>query len=157
MLEYHVWFNLKPGAREPEALAAVSAFLTQVGAAGESTGFRLAKNNGQPPRSKLGAYHGAEMAYAYGTLDVLNRFGRTRAWTDEDRRYSEAMMGYWVNFARTGNPNGPGDYSSSTPSSRTRSPSAATSRARASRRSKRACGSRRAARRRRRSGAGAAR
>jgi uncharacterized lipoprotein NlpE involved in copper resistance len=57
MLEYHVWFNLKPGAREPEALAAVSVFLTQVGTAGKSTGFRLAKNNGQPPRSKLGAYH----------------------------------------------------------------------------------------------------
>jgi N-formylglutamate amidohydrolase len=57
MLEYHVWFNLKPGAQEPEALAAVSAFLAQMGAAGESAGFRLAKNNGQPPRSKLGAYH----------------------------------------------------------------------------------------------------
>ena len=62
----------------------------------------------QSPASKLGAYHGAEMAYAYGTLDVLNRFGRTRAWTDEDRRFSDAMMGYWVNFARTGNPNGEG-------------------------------------------------
>lgn len=62
----------------------------------------------QAPASKLGAYHGAEMAYAYGTLDVLNRLGRTRAWTDDDRRFSEAMMGYWVNFARTGNPNGEG-------------------------------------------------
>ncbi|MCA0304133.1 MAG: carboxylesterase family protein [Proteobacteria bacterium] len=62
----------------------------------------------QAPASKLGAYHGAEMAYAYGTLDALNGLGRTRAWTDEDRRFSDAMMGYWVNFARTGNPNGEG-------------------------------------------------
>lgn len=46
------------------------------------------------------------MAYAYGTLDVLNRLGKTRAWGDDDRCYADAMMGYWVNFARTGNPNG---------------------------------------------------
>ena len=59
----------------------------------------------QTPASKMAAYHGAEMAYAYGTLDVLNRFATTRAWTDEDRRYSDAMMGYWVAFAKSGNPN----------------------------------------------------
>jgi para-nitrobenzyl esterase len=62
----------------------------------------------QSPASGMGAYHGAEMAYAYGTLDVLNRLGRTRAWSDADRRYSDAMMTYWVNFARSGNPNGEG-------------------------------------------------
>ena len=62
----------------------------------------------QNPGGRMGAYHGAEMAYAYGTLDVLNRLGRTRAWSDEDRRYSDAMMSYWVNFARSGDPNGEG-------------------------------------------------
>lgn len=62
----------------------------------------------QDPGSRMGAYHGAEMAYAYGTYDVLNRFGTTRAWTDADRRYSDAMMGYWVAFARTGDPNAEG-------------------------------------------------
>jgi para-nitrobenzyl esterase len=62
----------------------------------------------QNPATGMGAYHGAEMAYAYGTLDVLNRLARTRAWTEEDRRFSDAMMSYWVNFARTGNPNGEG-------------------------------------------------
>lgn len=62
----------------------------------------------QTPASGMAAYHGAEMAYAYGTLDVLNRYGATRAWTDEDRRYSDAMMGYWVSFAKSGNPNAEG-------------------------------------------------
>jgi para-nitrobenzyl esterase len=62
----------------------------------------------QNPGRKMGAYHGAEMAYAYGTYDVLNRFGTTRAGTDADRRYSEAMMGYWLAFARTGDPNAEG-------------------------------------------------
>ncbi len=63
----------------------------------------------QNPATGMGAYHGAEMAYAYGTLDVLNRFAKTRAWSEEDRRYARgAMISYWVNFARTGNPNGEG-------------------------------------------------
>ena len=29
-------------------------------------------------------------------------------WRPEDRALSELMQKYWVNFARTGNPNGPG-------------------------------------------------
>jgi len=62
----------------------------------------------QDPGSRMGAYHGAEMAYAYGTYDVLNRFGATRAWTDADRKYADAMMGYWLAFARSGDPNAEG-------------------------------------------------
>jgi para-nitrobenzyl esterase len=62
----------------------------------------------QNPGRRMGAYHGAEMAYAFGTLDVLNRLGATRAWIDADRRYSEAMMGYWLAFARAGDPNAEG-------------------------------------------------
>ena len=30
------------------------------------------------------------------------------AWTDVDRKLADTMSSYWVNFARTGNPNGPG-------------------------------------------------
>ena len=62
----------------------------------------------QTPAAKLAAYHGSEMAYAYGTLDVLNRAGPTRAWSDADRKYADAMMGYWVTFARNGDPNAEG-------------------------------------------------
>jgi para-nitrobenzyl esterase len=62
----------------------------------------------QSPGSRRGAYHGAEMADAYGTHDVLNRFGTTRAWTDGDRKFSDALMGYWLAFARTGDPNAEG-------------------------------------------------
>ncbi len=29
-------------------------------------------------------------------------------YTDEDKKFSEQVMSYWVNFARTGNPNGEG-------------------------------------------------
>jgi para-nitrobenzyl esterase len=50
------------------------------------------------------AFHSAELEYVFGTLDV--RHGAT--WRPEDRKLSEQMMGYWTNFAKTGNPNGPG-------------------------------------------------
>lgn len=50
----------------------------------------------------FGAYHSAEIAYVFGTLD-----DRT-PWTEADRRVSEVMMSYWVQFAATGDPNGAG-------------------------------------------------
>jgi para-nitrobenzyl esterase len=60
----------------------------------------------QSPATRLGAYHGSEMAYAYGVLDSLNRDGVVRNWTDDDRRLSDVMSTYWSNFAKTGDPNG---------------------------------------------------
>ena len=48
----------------------------------------------------LGAYHGAEIAYVFGNGSDL--------WDDADRALAEAMQAYWVNFARTGDPNGDG-------------------------------------------------
>jgi para-nitrobenzyl esterase len=56
-----------------------------------------------PARPEFGAFHTAEVPYVFGTLDAL-----PRPWTDVDRRLSETMMGYWVNFAARGDPNGPG-------------------------------------------------
>ncbi len=56
-------------------------------------------------QSPDGAGHGAEVALVFANPD--QRPGRT-AWTDEDRAISKTMQGYWVNFAKTGNPNGTG-------------------------------------------------
>jgi para-nitrobenzyl esterase len=52
--------------------------------------------------AQYGAYHGAEHIYIVGNLHLA-------PFTPElvDRRLSEDMMSYWVNFARTGNPNDP--------------------------------------------------
>ena len=57
--------------------------------------------SGEPP---LGAVHSAEIEYALGNLDANPMYG----WTADDRRVSDVMSGYWVNFVRTGDPNGPG-------------------------------------------------
>lgn len=51
---------------------------------------------------KLRAYHAAEIAYVFGTL------GPNRPWEETDRKLSDAMSSYWVNFATTGDPNGKG-------------------------------------------------
>jgi para-nitrobenzyl esterase len=50
------------------------------------------------------AFHSDDIEYVFGSLDT--RPGAV--WRPEDRKLSEQMMGYWTNFARTGNPNGPG-------------------------------------------------
>jgi para-nitrobenzyl esterase len=50
------------------------------------------------------AFHSDDIEYVFGTLDT--RPGAE--WRPEDRKLSEQMMSYWTNFARTGDPNGPG-------------------------------------------------
>ncbi|MBV9266900.1 MAG: carboxylesterase family protein [Acidobacteriaceae bacterium] len=60
-----------------------------------------------PPASATepdrGAYHSADILYVFQTLDSENR-----PWTDRDRKLSDMISSYWTNFAKTGNPNGPG-------------------------------------------------
>ncbi|HYM76212.1 MAG TPA: carboxylesterase/lipase family protein [Candidatus Dormibacteraeota bacterium] len=58
--------------------------------------------NANAPR--LGAYHSAEIEYVFGQLDSKTDV----TWRLEDRQVSEQMQKYWTNFARSGNPNGPG-------------------------------------------------
>ncbi|ANI80096.1 carboxylesterase/lipase family protein [Sphingobium sp. EP60837] len=55
-------------------------------------------------RWTYGAPHGGELAFAF---DVL-RLNYGPAWSDQDLRVAKTMNTYWANFAKTGNPNGPG-------------------------------------------------
>src|SRR5262249_23714389 len=48
----------------------------------------------------LGATHGAEIAFIFGSVPPP---------TDADRSVSLAMQAYWTQFARVGNPNGNGE------------------------------------------------
>jgi para-nitrobenzyl esterase len=50
------------------------------------------------------AFHSDDIEYVFGTLDT--RPGAV--WRPEDRKLSDEMMDYWTNFAKTGDPNGPG-------------------------------------------------
>jgi para-nitrobenzyl esterase len=51
-----------------------------------------------------GAFHSDEIEYVFGTLD--SRLGAH--WQPADYKLSDLMETYWTNFARTGDPNGPG-------------------------------------------------
>ncbi len=53
---------------------------------------------------RAGAPHGGEIGYVFDTLSA----GRGGAPTPEDQAVSRMAHSYWVNFAKTGDPNGPG-------------------------------------------------
>jgi para-nitrobenzyl esterase len=56
--------------------------------------------------SELGAFHSLELPFVFGTFQV-----RTFSWlpfTPTDQKLSQTMQSYWTNFAKTGDPNGPG-------------------------------------------------
>jgi para-nitrobenzyl esterase len=53
---------------------------------------------------RAGAPHGGEIGYVFGTLMA----GRGGAPTPEDLAVSRMAQSYWVNFAKTGDPNGAG-------------------------------------------------
>lgn len=55
------------------------------------------------PETAFGAFHSGEIVYAYNNLHTLDR-----PWEAIDQQIADQMSGYWVNFAKTGNPNAPG-------------------------------------------------
>jgi len=56
-----------------------------------------------PGKEALGAPHGSEVAYVFGTLPTGSG---SRVYNETDRRISGEMQSYWTNFAKTGDPNG---------------------------------------------------
>jgi para-nitrobenzyl esterase len=52
----------------------------------------------------IGAYHVADLAYWFGTLNTYNMFRSTRAWRPWDLELSKDMMETLIAFARSGSP-----------------------------------------------------
>lgn len=50
-----------------------------------------------------GAYHSGDLAYVFGNVGLVGV-----DWNDRDRELAKQITGYWTNFAKTGDPNGPG-------------------------------------------------
>ncbi len=55
------------------------------------------------PDAEPRAYHSAEIEFVFRVLS-----SKALPWREDDRALSETMASYWTNFARTGDPNGPG-------------------------------------------------
>jgi para-nitrobenzyl esterase len=58
---------------------------------------------GDTPETQNGAFHTGEVPYAYDNLGKVRR-----PYQSEDRQLAKYMSNYWVNFVKTGNPNGKG-------------------------------------------------
>jgi para-nitrobenzyl esterase len=56
-----------------------------------------------PEQPRYQAFHSAELPYMFDNLSKLQR-----PWAEADRRLSDLMASYWVNFVRHGDPNGVG-------------------------------------------------
>jgi para-nitrobenzyl esterase len=56
-----------------------------------------------PEHPEYQAFHSGELPYTFNNLRLMNR-----PWEDVDHRLADQTSSYWVNFIRTGNPNGPG-------------------------------------------------
>ncbi|MGH8201541.1 MAG: carboxylesterase/lipase family protein [Steroidobacteraceae bacterium] len=57
-----------------------------------------------PQSSRWGMFHSSELSYVFGTLDAAPQ----RHYTALDRSLSIRLMRYWLDFVKTGNPNGAG-------------------------------------------------
>lgn len=53
-------------------------------------------------RMKYGAAHGSEIPFVFGNLIERNGV----SFDEKDKEVSKMLNAYWVNFAKTGNPNG---------------------------------------------------
>ena len=56
-----------------------------------------------PTHDMRGAFHGSEINYVFDSLADT-----PLPWTADDRRIADLLSSYWANYAKTGNPNGPG-------------------------------------------------
>lgn len=60
-----------------------------------------------PPGQDQGAFHGSEINYVLDNLPYGSTLpGETLNWTTQDYVIADTMSQYWINFMKTGNPNG---------------------------------------------------
>ena len=72
--------------------------------------YRFDWNDTRMP-TKLGAFHGLDLPLVFGALDTKSQLAKllaTKEGIAAAKPLSDAMMAYYSNFARTGNPNGEG-------------------------------------------------
>ena len=110
-------FRMYPATTDAEARAAAIALVTDydfgdgvhvfardMTRAGQKTWFYYFTYPAKGKYSGRGAFHGLELYFVQGALRQ-SRWGEPDA---EDKKLMDLMSGYWTQFAKTGDPNGPG-------------------------------------------------
>ena len=72
-------------------------------ATGQAPVYRYEFDDAPPSTPSRGAYHSAEIEFVFEALPSKNL-----PWRPEDTKLSDLISTYWTNFAKTGDPNGPG-------------------------------------------------
>ncbi len=78
----------------------VAARINAIG--GRAWVYYFTRQRAGPGGEKLGAYHGTEIPYVFGTHDDWLPVESV------DAQLTDAVMDYWAQFAKTGDPNTPG-------------------------------------------------
>ena len=74
-----------------------------------NTSYQFQFSRVAPGREAVGAAHGSELPYAFGTLSIAGvggRAGNVPKYDSTDAAVSDQIRQYWTNFAKTGDPNG---------------------------------------------------
>lgn len=110
--------ELYPATTDADAVAAADAFMTDIyfacpsrfiadrmeRAGSTAYWYEFARVVPAPGGELLGAFHGAEVPYAFDSLAKETWIPRNEV----DERLADSMADYWVRFAATGDPNGSG-------------------------------------------------
>jgi para-nitrobenzyl esterase len=70
-----------------------------------NTAYQFQFSRGPPGRESVGAAHGSELPYVFGTLSIAARPANAPKYDSTDASVSDQMQQYWTNFAKSGNPN----------------------------------------------------
>jgi len=71
-----------------------------------NTSYQFQFSRVPPGREAVGAAHGSEVPYVFGTLSIAGRAANSPKYDSTDGAVSAQMQQYWTNFAKTGNPSG---------------------------------------------------
>jgi para-nitrobenzyl esterase len=106
--------EIHPAASDAELGAALNRYLTDAWFLRATRGMLLGNARAGAPTYQYhfslpsrampawGAHHAAELSFVFNNPGGS---GASPEWNDAERRLGEVMIGYWVQFAKTGDPN----------------------------------------------------
>ena len=71
-----------------------------------NTGYQFQFSRVPPGREAVGAAHGSELPYVFGSISIAARSPNAPKYDSTDASVSDQMQQYWTDFAKSGNPDG---------------------------------------------------